>query len=90
MDNNERKNYEDQFLLISEFNLFIQTIEFYKKIEKINYMNIFSSFNKLYNNDIEINKLDKDNINKLLDILRDNIPKINLNNIFVEIFYTNI
>ena len=86
MDNNEKKNYEDHFLLISEFNLFIQTIEFYKKIEKINYMNVFSSFNKLYNNDIEINKLDKDNINKLLDILRDNIPKINLNNIFVEIF----
>ena len=86
VDNSQGKKYQDEIILVSEFNLLIQTIELYKKFEKKNYVDIFISFNKLYKNNIENNQLNKDDINKLLDILRENIPKCNLNNIFVEIF----
>ena len=69
-----------EFLLISEFNFIIQVFNFYQKISKNNYINIFKVFADLYNYDLKENSL-----NNLIEILKNNIPKYSLNNILVNI-----
>ena len=84
VNNIQSHKFIGELILIYEFNYFIQLLEKYKKIDKKTYVNIFITFNKLYNNDHIDNNFVEDDINKLLDITTNNIIN-NSNYIFIEI-----
>jgi len=83
-DGPKNKIYKEEFSLISEFNLSVKLLKQYIKILEKSYKNIHIVFNQLYNH--LLNKdLNVDYINNLMDIIKDIQPKINLNDIFVDV-----
>ena len=84
IDNTENK---DDIPFLQEFNFMLQIIELFKK-EKSNYVTFFMAFKEIYNN-CQQNNLDKGELNSLLEVLKNIIPKYGTNYIYIEIFLMN-
>ena len=84
-DEPKNKIYKEEFSLITEFNLSVKLIEHNIKILDKSCKNILRVFNQQYNH--LLNKdLNFDYNNNLMDIIKDIQPKINLNDVFIEMF----
>ena len=80
---------EQDFSLIAEFNFIIQILKKYRKVEKNLLVTVFTIFNKLYIDYIKNqkdNEVKSTNSKNLFEILQNNLPRQELNNIIVEIF----
>ena len=82
----------DNSLLMQEFIFVINIIDFYKKKEKNNYINIFSTFNKIYTS---LNLLDNEPDQNFLDLkilvktMKEILPEYNTDYVYIEIFLIN-
>ena len=76
-------------LLLQEFIFIIHSIEVFGKNEKKNYVKIFMEFKKIFNN-MKQNVFDDKQLNNIIEVLKDIIPKYNTNYIYIEIFLKKI